>query len=110
MTPLRLHGQCPTCGRAEPLRPDGTLAQHLAPRSQYTFHASRCGGAGQQPVAGSAEAWLSEQERAAATNVERAAKAIADAREWHAKATTEARVLAAWATKERARRSRKGQG
>lgn len=110
MTPLRLHGQCPTCGRAETLRPDGTLTQHVSPRSQYTFHAHRCGGAGQPPVAGSVEAWLGEQERDRAANIARAATAVTAAQEWHAKATADAEAWTAWATKERARRSRKGQG
>lgn len=101
MTP-RLHGRCPQCSRVEPLRPDGTLTQHTAPRA-YEFRWRQCRGAGQRPVAGSAEAWLATQEADAVARVESAERAVAKAFADLNAARQHAATHGAWIARQRAR-------
>ena len=100
---LRLHGRCPQCSRVEPLRPDGTLTQHTAPRVGYDYRERRCDGSGAQPLAGSVEAWLATQEADAVARVESAERAVAKAFADLNAARQHAATHGAWITKQRAR-------
>lgn len=107
MTPLRLHGTCPECGRIERLRPDGTMVQHTRPRRVHEFSGSRCDGTGREPVAGSVAAWLDVQDAMARAGVDRAQRAVSEAADALDRARARANAVATATAKARARLARK---
>ena len=101
MTPLRLHGTCPECGRTGRLRPDGTMVQH-------TLRWRVCKGTGREPVAGSVAAWLDAQDAAARAGIDRAERAVTEAMAARERAIERMHTVTKATAKARARLARKG--